>query len=193
MGMLSLGATTQTGFMALADAWGIAETEAEKHGQQVNRAHWRVVGPMHIAETREQAHEEVRFGLGEWCRYFSKVLALPFDLPEDLDGQIKKLTETGYAVIGTPEDAINQIERLLQQSGGFGAFLQMAVNWADFSQTKRSYELMARYVLPHFNQLNTNRRASWNWAEANHETFMTANRQAKAMATEKYKKEQEEK
>lgn len=79
---------------------------------------------------------------------------------------------SGMAVIGTPDDAIAQIERLQQQSGGFGAFLQLAHNWADFEQTKRSYELMARYVFPRFQDLNRNREASLDWARTNREVFM---------------------
>ena len=51
---------------------------------------------------------------------------------------------------GAPTEAIAQSERLEQQSGGFGAFLQMAHNWADWEQTKRSYELFARHVAPRF-------------------------------------------
>ncbi|PKQ00439.1 MAG: LLM class flavin-dependent oxidoreductase, partial [Alphaproteobacteria bacterium HGW-Alphaproteobacteria-12] len=61
---------------------------------------------------------------------------------------------------------------LQEQSGGFGAFLQMAHNWADFEQTKRSYELMARYVFPKFQELNVNREASLEWARTNRPAFM---------------------
>src|SRR3546814_17635834 len=39
---------------------------------------------------------------------------------------------------------------MLAGSGGFGGFLELAHNWADWGATKRSYELMARYVVPHF-------------------------------------------
>ena len=50
--------------------------------------------------------------------------------------------------------------------------MQLAHNWADFEQTKRSYELMARYVFPKFQELNTNREASIAWAKANREEFI---------------------
>ncbi len=48
----------------------------------------------------------------------------------------------------------------------------MAHNWADFEQTKRSYELMARYVFPKFQELNVNREASLEWARTNRPAFM---------------------
>ena len=54
------------------------------------------------------------------------------------------------AVIGTPDDAIAQLERLERQSGGYGCFLQLAHEWADRRATHKSYELIARYVMPRF-------------------------------------------
>ena len=38
---------------------------------------WRLVGPMHIADTKEQAVADVAFGLEEWVDYFQRVAALP--------------------------------------------------------------------------------------------------------------------
>ena len=55
------------------------------------------------------------------------------------------------SVIGTPDMAIAQIERLMKQSnGGFGAYLMLAHNWADPTATRKSYELIARHVMPQF-------------------------------------------
>ncbi len=45
----------------------------------------------------------------------------------------------------------HQIESLLEQSnGGFGAYLTLAHNWANTEATKKSYELLARHVMPRF-------------------------------------------
>ena len=82
------------------------------------------------------------------------------------------LIASGMAVIGTPEDAIAQIERLEVQSGGFGAFLFMDHNWAEWDRKKKSYELMARYVVPRFQGLNENREASLKWAAENRPRFI---------------------
>lgn len=171
VGLLSIGATNAGGFNALASNWAICEEKAKDNGKSVDRANWRLVGPVHIAETAEKARENVRFGLEKWLYYFREVAALPL-APDDGSDPVDALINSGMAVIGTPEDAIAQIERLQEQSGGFGAFLQMAHNWADFEQTKRSYELFARYVMPKFQGLNENREASLDWARGNRETFM---------------------
>jgi len=48
--------------------------------------------------------------------------------------------ETGFAVVGTPEMAIAQIERLVTQSAVSGRTCDGA-EWADREATLRSYEL----------------------------------------------------
>lgn len=176
LGLLSLGATSTAGFNALASNWAIANEQAAEHGQIMDRNAWRLVGPMHIAETREQAMEDIRFGLEKWIYYFREIANLPI-VPEG-DDPVKAMVDTGLAVIGTPEDAINRIQQLVDESGGFGAFLFMAHNWANWTATKRSYELMARYVFPKFQQLNVNRESSMAWVKDNKEDFTTEVRAA---------------
>jgi limonene 1,2-monooxygenase len=172
LGLLSLGATSTAGFNALASNWAIATEQAAEHGQVMDRNAWRLVGPMHIAETREQAMEDIRFGLEKWIFYFREIANLPI-VPEGPD-PVKAMVDTGLAVIGTPDDAIARIQQLVDESGGgFGAFLLMAHNWANWGATKHSYELMARYVFPHFQNLNDNRHASMSWVKDNKEEFTT--------------------
>jgi len=172
LGLLSLGATSTAGFNALASNWAIATEQAAEHGHVMDRNGWRLVGPMHIAETREQAMQDIRFGLDKWIFYFREIANLPI-VPEG-DDPVKAMVDTGLAVIGTPDDAVQRIRQLVDESGGgFGAFLLMAHNWADWSATKRSYELMARYVFPHFQNLNDNRHASMSWVKENKEEFTT--------------------
>ncbi len=170
-GLLSIGATSAGGFNALATNWAICEESAKDNGNTVDRNNWRLVGPVHIAETREKARENVRFGLEKWLYYFREVAALPL-APTDGTDPVDALIASGMAVVGTPDDAIAQITRLQEQSGGFGAFLQMGHNWADFDNTKKSYEMMARYVHPKFQDLNSAREESLDWAKNNRETFM---------------------
>ena len=171
VGLLSIGATSAGGFNALATNWAICADTAKDNGKTIDRNNWRLVGPVHIAETREKARENVRFGLEKWLYYFREVAALPL-APTDGTDPVDALIASGMAVIGTPDDAIAQISRLQEQSGGFGAFLQMGHNWADFENTKKSYELMARYVFPKFQDTNSSREASLDWAKNNRETFM---------------------
>lgn len=177
LGLLSIGATSAGGFNALASNWAIAEKNAAANGNTMNRAQWRLVGPMHIAATREEARAQVRFGLDKWLYYFREVAALPL-APDDGSDPVDSLINSGMAVIGTPEDAIAQIERLQRESGGFGAFLLMDTNWAEWDHKKKSYELIARFVAPQFQQLNDNRHASLEWAAGNRDRFIGEARNA---------------
>lgn len=171
LGLLSLGATSTGGFNALSSNWAIAEEMAAESGQTMDRSQWRLVGPVHIAETREKARQDVEFGFEKWLKYFQEVAALSVTPPES-ESPIDWMIDNNFAVIGTPDDLIAQIERLEEQSGGFGCFMTLHHNWADWSETKRSYELIGRYVMPAVQQLNVNRVASYDWAHQNHETFV---------------------
>jgi limonene 1,2-monooxygenase len=170
LSLLSIGATSTGAFNALAANWAIAEETALDYGQTVRRSGWRLVGPVHVAETRDQARANVRHGLARWIDYMSKVAALPLGTPPGVD-PVDYMIETGFAVIGTPDDYIAQIDRLMQQSGGFGCFLHLDTHWADWAETKRSYELVARYAIPKINKLNANRQSSEDWLRANNATF----------------------
>src|SRR3974390_853038 len=120
LGLLSIGATTAGGFDVLGTHWQTMEERAAQFGTTVDRSKWRLVGPMHIAETEQQARKDVAFGLAQWVEYFNKVAALPLAPPDaPPDQQIDALASTGFAIIGTPDMAAEQIARLLEQSGGF--------------------------------------------------------------------------
>src|SRR4030088_366683 len=77
IGLLSVGATTAAGFDALALHWNVLGEEARGPGKTVDRSNWRLVGPMHCAETKEQAIADVQYGIEHWFRYFQAVAAFP--------------------------------------------------------------------------------------------------------------------
>jgi limonene 1,2-monooxygenase len=173
VGLLSLGATTTGGFDALGYQWGVAEELAAEHGKRVERANWRLVGPMHIAPTMDQARRDVAFGLPAWVDYFQRVAALPLvGEATDVGDMVDAMNATGLAVIGTPDDAIAQIERLWEKSGGFGAYLFMGHDWAEREATLRSYELFARFVMPRFQNTVPRLESSRDWAAANRGQFI---------------------
>ena len=149
--LLSLGATSAGGFDVLGAHWDVMEQRSEEFGTIPDRGGWRLVGPMHLADTKEQAIADVEFGLAEWIDYFERVAALPL-APDTANHAtlVDALNASGMAVIGTVEDAIAQIERLQNQSGGFGSYLFMGHEWADTEATRHSFELVARYVMPRF-------------------------------------------
>jgi limonene 1,2-monooxygenase len=171
--LLSLGATSQNGFDALGYHWGVMEERSAQFGTTVDRDRWRLVGPMHLAESKEQAVRDCAFGLEDWVDYFTRVAALPLapDTANHAD-LVDAINASGLAVIGTPDDAIAQIQRLADQSNGFGTYLIMAHDWADRTETLRSYELFARYVMPAFQASADTLVASRDWAAGNRPTFI---------------------
>jgi len=76
--------------------------------------------------------------------------------------------------LGTPEDAIATIESLFERSGGFGTVLLLGHNCANPAATAKSYELIARNVMPEINGMNRNRRRSMEWARTNSGRFIPA-------------------
>jgi limonene 1,2-monooxygenase len=189
-GMLSLNATTASGLEGLASHWSIVEEEAALAGQVADRRKWRVVAPMHIAATREQALKDVSYGLGTWLKYMTQIG--PLDLvPEGAspDEWPRYLNESGFAAIGTPDDAIEMIEKLLDLSGGFGSFLLFGHDWAEPQAALNSYQLIARYVIPHFTGQLQSLRRSEEIAIAARDVGVVKAREARAEATRRYQAE----
>ncbi len=150
---------------------------------------------MHVAETREQAYADVQYGIEQWFRYFQKTAAFPQMAVEggDVKEMIDFINEAGIGAIGTVEDARKQVQKLWDQSGGFGAMLLLAHEWANPEATKRSYELIAQHVMPHFQggqvthaqaTLDAKQRAG-----AKREDYAAAQLQAVATMTERYQAE----
>ncbi|WP_226353105.1 MULTISPECIES: LLM class flavin-dependent oxidoreductase [unclassified Pseudonocardia] len=193
VGLLSIGATlTQDGFDALAHHWGVVEERAAHHGQPTpDRGKWRLVGLMHVAETREQAYREVEYGIEHWFRYFQKVAAFPQMAVAggDVKEMIDFINDAGIGAIGTVEDAKAQVRKLVDQSGGFGAFLLLGHEWADPTATKRSYELIAQHVMPEFQGQAAGTLAAKDRASSTREKHAQSQLDAVDTMTKRYEQE----
>ena len=154
--------------------WTIAEDSAAEHGQVVNRHDWRLVIPVHLAESRKEAMNDARIGAGQFLREYTEGTngrKGGFDGP--LDKVIDYMTENGSWIVGTPDDCIEGIRRLEAQSGGFGGFLVQTIDWAPREKILNSYELLARYVMPHFQGTALSTMASNQWAVERQETLVS--------------------
>jgi limonene 1,2-monooxygenase len=190
VGLLSLGATSMGGFAVLGDHWKIWNDQSQHYGHHVDRSTWRLVGPMHVARTRKQAFEEVEYGIHEWIDYFRNVVALPL-APEEPDPRKwpQALVDSGTAVIGTPDDAIAQLERLKKQSGGFGCFLIMANDWVERHASLASYELLAKEVFPRFQGSADLAVNSREWCRTDHDRLIGGAMNAVVKEIDRYEKE----
>jgi limonene 1,2-monooxygenase len=173
IGLLSIAATSKQGFDALGTHWAAWTETAERHGNVADRAKWRLVGPMHLAETKEEARRQVEYGIVPFSKYFTHVLPAGPVRGETAQEIIANVDEDGFAVIGTPDDAIAKIQSLADESGGFGTFLLFGHDWARPADTLHSFELFAQYVMPHFqNQLDAP-AASCEWVTGSGGEFVT--------------------
>jgi limonene 1,2-monooxygenase len=159
------------------------------------RSEWRLTGPMHIAETREQAEKDVEFGLQDFLDYFFRVPVEFFKLKDEFGNEVKDASAveiirgTGFGVIGTPDDAIAHIERLQRETGGFGAFLLLAHSWANRATTLKSLELIAEYVIPHFQGSLKRRQGRWASMQASLEETFNEMRAGMDEAVERHNRE----
>jgi len=178
MGVLSIGSNSDAGLAALPTQWGFAEEAAAKHGNVVDRKNWRVLMSWHIAETREEARAQAGEGLKLWHNEYQvgtlmRPDAKPF-LTVDEALHETAFVEGAAAVIGTPDDLIAAIRKMLASSGGFGTVLGFAHDWANRENTLRSWDLIARYVMPEVNGMLEGYRASRAYVIENREWFNRA-------------------
>ncbi|MEU0468867.1 LLM class flavin-dependent oxidoreductase [Amycolatopsis thermoflava] len=189
--LLSVGATAKGGFDALALHWDVMEERAPQFGHTPDRGKWRLCGPMHLAETREQAIEDVRYGLDAWCDYTQNVLAAPHfrAAGSTFEERVAWVNDSGLGVIGTVDDAIAQVERLEKQSGGFGSYLLIHHEWARHEATLKSYELFANHVKPRFQGSTDRLAAARDYAVSRWSELDKRSGDAIAAATERHAKE----
>jgi limonene 1,2-monooxygenase len=176
VGVLSVGSYLPEGLSALRTQWSFAESSAKDHGKQVARDNWRIVMPFHLAESKEQALREVADGLRRWNNeYVVGILGRPDAKTLD-DGYeaAKFMSEMGGGIFGTPDDAVEKLTKLNEIAGGFGTVLAFAHDWAPREAMWRSYEMIARFVMPHFNGSLTSIDASAARVSANKEKLMGA-------------------
>jgi limonene 1,2-monooxygenase len=178
IGIISIGSLSQEGLNALPTQWGFAEAAAAKHGKTVDRKNWRVLLSWHIAETREKAREQARDGLfRHHNEYITGTLQRPGAKPFKSPDQAVDLTaysDGAVATIGTPDDLVARIKQVLEMSGGFGTVVGFVHDWASPENTFRSWDMVARYVVPEINGYLAGLRKSREFVATNREYFERA-------------------
>ena len=178
-GVLSIGSLSKDGIRALPLQWSFADESAAKHGNTVDRKNWRIVLNWHIAETREKAREQAGAGLmhhnneytiGTLAGGVGKIYKTP---DEAVDGVAFSAEST--AVIGTPDDLVARIREMVEITGGFGCVVGFVHDWANREDTLRSWDMVARYVIPEVNGMLDRYRESNKFVIENRGTWDRAN------------------
>jgi len=191
LSMLSLAATDTGVFDVLDVNWAAHERSCREHGNPIDRSKWRIVASMHLAETKEQAEREMEHGVLALSGYFEGMSKNKMPWTTSARDAVQWWTTNGYptfgvATVGTPDDALATIRRLADKTGGFGTFMFLAHNCADWAATKRSYELFAEHVVPACRDMNAMRDSSIDWVGDNSGRFFGAMQQATREAIAKY-------
>lgn len=177
-GVLSIGSMSSAGLQNLSTQWSFAEESAEKHGNTVDRKNWRIVMMWHIAETREKAIEEAREGLLRWHNEYNvgTLMRPGVEAFRDEDEAIEMtaFADGATAVIGTPDDLVKRLRDLQQLTGGFGTVVGFVHDWASRENTRKSWDLVARYVVPEMNGLLDAYRESREYVVAHRDSFERA-------------------
>ncbi len=161
LGLLTLGPMNDAVLDHHIANWQIHEAECKKHGHVPDRGKWRITLMMHIAETREKALADAEWGFSEYVDYTHDVVPAPPPIPREVRNKAQFAVENQIAIIGTPDDAIREIERVRQKLGGFGTVLLFGNDLAPWTAQLRSFELIAEFVKPHFSRANALRQASY--------------------------------
>ncbi len=175
IGIISIGSLSSEGLNALPTQWSFAEAAAKQHGTTVDRKNWRVMLSWHIAETRDEARRQARDGLMKHHNeYIHGTLQRPGSKPFKNPDEAVDMTAFGpgaVATIGTPDDLVARIKEVLALSGGFGTVIGFVHDWANPENTFRSWDMVARYVVPEINGYLRELRKSREFVVHNREYF----------------------
>ena len=131
-GVLSVASYAPGGLDDLMKRWAMAEETAAENHKTVDRKNWRLVFPIHLAETRKEAMDDIRDGANSWIHdYFIDTLGAKLQFEEYPNQPVEEMTidrmiGRGGVIVGTPDDAIAKIRELQQATGGFGGVLGLA-------------------------------------------------------------------
>jgi limonene 1,2-monooxygenase len=199
-GVLSVASYAPGGLDDLMKRWAMAEETAAENGKTVDRRNWRLVFPVHLAESRDEAINDIHEGANRWIQdYFINTLGARLQFEEYPNQPVEEITidrmiGRGGVIVGTPDDAIARVRQLQDATGGFGGMLMLAHEWATREKTLHSYELWARYVAPQFRgMIEEQVKYSNEWARSNRELLFNKSLAGIATAIQDYAQHKAEK
>ena len=163
--LLSAGGKKVGENLPLSEQWAYMEECARKHETQASRENWRITTHLYLAESREKAWADIEeFALSD-MNYFMDIGLKPSyeAYPDQPRSEItpKIAAERRNWIVGTPDDAIEAIEKIQEETGGFGGLMLTTHEWVGDRKIRDSLELFARYVMPHFRGHTLDLKNEW--------------------------------
>ncbi len=148
----------------LPNHWDAYTRGAQTGGRSVSRSQWRIAREVYVADSTEQAVQEVMSGppattfnkyfiplLGHGQRGLDGIKTSP-DLPDS--ALTPEYMLNNFWIVGDPDECARQIRQLYEDTGGFGTLLVLCHDWgADRARGLRSLELLAKATLPQLDDL----------------------------------------
>lgn len=143
---------------SLAGHWASYEEGAKESGVTADRTKWRIARDIYVADTTEQAIEDVKNGTlaRDFEEYFFKLVPRMrgnlnvfktdksmTDEEVTMDYMIENLW-----IVGSPEDVTRQIKELYEYVGGFGVLMVMGHEWKPLDKWQKSMKLLKEKVIP---------------------------------------------
>jgi alkanesulfonate monooxygenase SsuD/methylene tetrahydromethanopterin reductase-like flavin-dependent oxidoreductase (luciferase family) len=144
--------------------WEAVEIGAAKTGRTPNRAEWRMVREVFVADTDAEAMRlSVGLHMGRMMREYFLPLLKEFEflqfLKHDADVADSEVTAEYCAhhnwIVGSPSTVAEKIARIHDEVGGFGHLLVFGFDYVEHPAAwHRSLQLLAQEVLPRVRQLS---------------------------------------
>lgn len=146
----------------LASHWDAVEEGAKRVGRTADRSTWRIAREVYVADTTEQAREDVLNGVvaRDYERYWFSLLPygkqldrlkIDPDMP-DSDVTVEYVMDN-IMVVGSPDDVADKLRKLYEDVGGFGVLLTMGHEWQPKDAWVRSFSLLSEEVMPRLSDL----------------------------------------
>jgi len=147
-----------------ADLQRMYDAVLRQQGRNPAEYHIAQLRAVYVAESREQAWDDAEphlyYMMNSYDRKFKEAADLPwseavFSTPTvPPPGEMRRATGLTFfqapLIVGTPEDAIRELERYQRETRVTHLVLWMQLAGLDPQKTRRSMELFAKEVLPHF-------------------------------------------
>jgi alkanesulfonate monooxygenase SsuD/methylene tetrahydromethanopterin reductase-like flavin-dependent oxidoreductase (luciferase family) len=142
--------------------WQAVEEGALKSGRTPNRADWRIAKEVYIAETTEQARQEVLEGtIGrDFSGYFIPLMAYmktlslfkgEREMPDE--AVTPEYLVDNVWIVGSVDDVTEKLRQLYRDVGGLGVLLAMGHEWDPHDKWLNSMTLLAHKVMPRLSDL----------------------------------------
>lgn len=125
------------------------------YGRPVSRDDWMVATYIYVAESREQALEDLRIGAEAYIKDYIFMYVPPVrDFFQEYPGQpddeigVDQITRKSFWIVGDPDQVTEGVQQLERDTGGMGSLVVIAGGFARQHRWENSMELFARYVMP---------------------------------------------